>query len=315
MDEITVGDRPLLSKVFYVETGTNATATLRNGDTVVVPGTLTDPTTVTLVVYKPDGSSNTYTYAGATVLKYATGVFDKSDYTADQAGDYIAIWTGTGAAVDTDVIRFTAFATTDNLYCSPEAVKSRFGITDTVDDHEINRAVRAASRRVESYTGWERFWRDPAVTTRTFSADTARSCRVPVGISTALGLVVKTDEDGDGTFERTLTIDTDFVLRPSNALARNPAWPYTEIWLADNYNFPVLANGRDGVQVTSRFGWPAIVDDIAEASLILSHRLFKRKETSSGVVGFDGLGATVRLSRTDPDVAELLSPYRVFGIA
>lgn len=312
-DVILVGDKPLLSKVFFVETGTNATATLRNGDTQVVPGTLTDPTTVTLTIYKPDGSSSSFTYAGGTVTKFATGVFDKQDYTVDQAGEYIGVWVGTGAAIDTDVFRFTVFSTTENLYCTVESLKSRFGISDTVDDFELQRAVRAASRRIESYTGRKRFWRDPAVTVRTFTADTSRSVRVPLGISTATGLVVKTDEDGDNTFERTLTVDTDFLLRPSDALT--DGWPYTEIVLADNYTFPIHSNGRDGVQVTARFGWPAIPDDVAEACLILSHRLFKRKETSSGVVGFDGIGATVRLSRTDPDVAELLSPYVVYAVA
>lgn len=313
MDVITVGDKPLLSKAFYVETGTNATATMRNGDTQVVPGTLTDPTTVTLTIYKPDGSSNAYTYAGGTVLKFGTGVFDKSDYTVDQAGDYIAVWTGTGTAADLEVIRFTVFAVADNLYCTVGSLKSRFGISDAVDDFELERAVRAASRRVESYTGRPRFWRDAAVTTREYAATDGRTLYIPEGISTETGLIVATDEGGSGTFARTLTVSTDFLGWPRNALADGK--PYEQIHLADNYSFPVHANGRYGVQVTARFGWPSIPADVSEACLILSHRLFKRKETSSGVVGFDGGGVTVRLSRMDPDVAELLDPYRIFGIA
>lgn len=320
-DVIVVGDTPLLSKVFYVETGTDVTATLRNGETDVVPGTLTNPTTVSLTVQKPDGSSNTYTYAGSTITRLSTGVYDKQDYTADQAGDYIAVWTGTGTVVDTEVIRFTVFSTSSNLYCTPDQMKSRFGISDVRDDFELERACRAAARRVESYCDRDRFWRDAAVQDLVFDADSPYCVRIKgprgtIGISTATGVVVKTDEDGDGVYERTLTVSTDFLLKPLNAVSLNPAWPYETIEMVGNssYRLPMIY-GRPGVQVTARFGWPAVPDDVSEAALILSHRLFKRKETSTGVVGFDALGATVRLARTDPDVAELLDPYRRLGIA
>lgn len=194
-------------------------------------------------------------------------------------------------------------------------MKSRFGITDATDDAHLERAVEAASRRVESYCNRERFWVDAVVTTREFFATDGRSTKVPVGISTTTELVVKTDENADGTFERTLTINTDFLLRPADAARRVPVWPFNEIWLADNYLFPTPSNGRPGVQVTAKFGWPAVPDDVEEACVILAHRLWKRKETSTGVIGFDGFGATVRLSRTDPDVVELLEPYVVHGLA
>lgn len=295
--------------VFYESSSEKAT--IRN--VFKVGGTATDPTTISLAVTTPSGTTTTYTYAAAQITKNGTGDYQKL-IDCSEDGDWIAVWTGTGTAADVQEVRWQVFKATDNLYCSVESLKSRFGISDTVDDYELERAVRAASRRVESYCGRERFWRDATVQTRTFRADDSYLCCVPVGISTATGLVVKTDEDDDGTFERTLTITTDFVLKPSNALARNPAWPYTEIRLADNYTFPCL-RVRDGVQVTARFGWPEIPDDVREAALILSHRLFKRKDTATGVLGFDAIGATVRLSRSDPDVAELLDPYRVFAVA
>jgi hypothetical protein len=297
------------SSVFYESSSEQAT--VRN--IFKVAGTATDPTAVSLTVTTPAGVSTTYTYAAAEITKNTTGDYQKL-IACSEDGDWIAVWVGTGAAADVQVSRWQVFST-GNLYCSVESLKSRFGISDTADDYELERAVRAASRRIESYCGRERFWRDSAVTIREFEADDTRCCRVPEGISTSTGLVVKTDEDGDGTYERTLTIATDFLLKPLNATSKNPAWPYDEIVLADNYSFPVHRNGRPGVQVTARFGWPEIPDDIREAALILAHRLFKRKETASGVVGFDGAGVTVRLARTDPDVAELLSPYVVIAVA
>lgn len=298
------------ASVFFSGSDETVTVTI----TYTVAGVLTDPTTVSWAVTSPTGTTTTYTYAGATITRDSVGQFSKEITCADP-GDWVLVSDSAGAAADANEVRWTVFQSNAHLLCSVESLKSRFGIGDTADDFELQGAVRAASRRIESYCGRERFWRDPAVTTRTFQADNSRSCRVPVGISTATGLIVKIDEAGDGTFGTTLTVNTDFILRPTDALSKSPAWPHTEVWLADNYSFPVLCNGRDGVQITARFGWPAVPDDVREAALILSHRLFKRKETSTGVVGFDALGATVRLARTDPDVAELLSPYVVYGVA
>lgn len=295
------------STVFY-ESATEV-ATLTN--TFSVSGTPTDPTTISLAVTDPAGTTTTYTYALGQITRTSAGVYTKN-VAVPLAGDWTAVWTGTGAAADVQPAQWTVFGTT-KLYCTAATLKSRFGITDTNDDLEINRAIVAASRRVESYTGRPRFWRDAAVTVREYEAVSSNTVLIPEGISTETGLIVKTDEGGLGSFDRTLTIATDYLGRPRNALA--DGWPYFEVLLADNYTFPIHSNGRAGVQVTARFGWPSVPADVSEACLILSHRLFKRKETSSGVVGFDALGATVRLSRTDPDVAELLDPYRVFGIA
>lgn len=285
-------------------------ATLTN--TFSVSGTPTDPTTVSLTVTTPGGVSTTYTYAAAEITKSSTGVYTKN-IACSEDGEWFAVWVGTGAAADVQVVRWTVFPVS-NLYASAEAVKSRFGITDTLDDHEVQRAVQVASRQVELDTGWERFYQDGTVQVRTFAADGPYCCRIPVGISTLTGLIVKTDEDDDGTFERTLTVDTDFVVRRPHGHEYDTGWPYTELLLADNYTFPVL-KVRHGVQVTARFGWPTVPWQIAEASLIQSHRLFKRKETSSGVLGFDALGATVRLASMDPDYARLIAPFVRHGIA
>lgn len=58
--------------------------------------TNTDPTTVSLLIEKPDKTSTTYTYDGGTVTKTATGSFSKA-VTLDQRGTWRYVWTGTGA--------------------------------------------------------------------------------------------------------------------------------------------------------------------------------------------------------------------------
>lgn len=295
--------------VFYASASELATLT----NSFYVASVLTDPTTISLAVTSPSGTTTTYTYAGSTITKTSTGIYTKN-IACSEAGEWVAVWTGTGTASDVVEVRWTVFATNANLYCSVESLKSRFGISDTVDDFELQQAVRSASRWVEGHCGRERFWRDATVQERTFPADSAILCRVPVGISTLTGLIVKTDEDGDGTFERTLTIDTDFLVRRPLGHEYDDGWPYTQIELADNYTFPIH-RVRHGVQIFARFGWPTILDDIRQATTIQSHVIFKDKESSTGVAGFDGMGAVVRIPAAHPRVLSLLSPYRVYAVA
>lgn len=299
-----------MSATTFYESATEI-ATLTN--TFRVAGVATDPTTISLAVTTPSGTTTTYTYALTQITRTSAGLYTK-DISCSEAGEWVAVWTGTGTAADVVEVRWTVFGTVDRLYCSVESLKSRLGITDTSDDHELAGAVRAASEQINGYVGRPfGFGRDAAVTIRTYQADSSRSVRIPEGISTATGLIVKTDEAATGTFGTTLTVNTDYLLRPENALV--DGWPVDEIWLADNYSFPILSNGRHGVQITARFGWPAVPWAVREACLIASQALFKRKETSTGVVGFDGTGIVVRLAREDPDYAKLLAPFRVYGIA
>jgi hypothetical protein len=63
-----------------------------------VSGTLTDPTTISLLIKDPDGQSNTYTYAGGTVTKDGTGEYSKA-ITLEEEGVYRYRWVGTGTVV------------------------------------------------------------------------------------------------------------------------------------------------------------------------------------------------------------------------
>lgn len=89
-DRLVVGDTPRLSNTFEVA------------------GTATDPTTVSLAVTDPSGNVDTYTWAGGTVTKSATGVFYK-DVTVDEDGVWEFKWTGTGTAADIATGTFTVY--------------------------------------------------------------------------------------------------------------------------------------------------------------------------------------------------------------
>ncbi|MFC8456442.1 hypothetical protein ACFUJ0_06100 [Streptomyces sp. NPDC057242] len=66
------------------------------------------------------------------------------------------------------------------------------------------------------------------------------------------------------------------------------------------------------MRVGTRFGWPAVPDDITEAALIQAARLYRRKDSPEGVTGSAEWGV-VRLSRRDPDVWNLIDPYVLPG--
>jgi hypothetical protein len=179
---------------------------------------------------------------------------------------------------------------------------------DTGDDAKLGRAIEAASRQIDGYCG-RKFWVDSTEADRQFWAESGRLCYVD-DISTVTNLAVKIDEDANGSFERTLTITTDFILLPANAADMVPVRPYTEIILADNYTFPMPSNGRPGVQVTAKFGWPAVPDDVKKACLIQAADLFKAKDAPFGMAGSDQMGQLRVTSSIHRFAQALLAPYR-----
>jgi len=58
----------------------------------------TDPSTITLKVKNPAGTTSTYTYAGGTITRSAAGIYYK-DITIDDDGMWYYRFEGTGAVV------------------------------------------------------------------------------------------------------------------------------------------------------------------------------------------------------------------------
>ena len=197
-------------------------------------------------------------------------------------------------------------------YASLAELKGFIGIPalDVADDATLTLALDAASQQVDWFCD------------RTFTDDdtpTVRLYEVPAGstgtltidpISTTTGLVVKTDDNNDGTFETTWTLDTDFRLEPINATAAGVPWDRL-VALGTRW-FPRLAY-RPGVQVTARFGWPAgaAPSSVKQATLLQAALLWKRKDAPFGVAGSVEFGSEIRLlAKLDPNAQDLLRPYR-----
>ena len=77
--------------------------------TFSVNGLPTDPTTVTLSI-KVGGSTTTYTYAAATVTRLSQGIYYKT-VELSSAGDWLAVWEGTGACEAVTASTFRVEAT------------------------------------------------------------------------------------------------------------------------------------------------------------------------------------------------------------
>ena len=198
-----------------------------------------------------------------------------------------------------------------NGYATLTEIKTFLSISDNVDDTLLESMVEAASRSIDRIAN-RRFYLDANASARAYRVSSPIVLFTD-DIGTTSGLVVKTDDDGDGTFETTLTLNTDYIMDPLTAL--DLGRPYTQVTMVTNtQTFPIFPglfqNGlRPGVQVTARWGWPSVPDDLNQACLILTADLYKRKDSLGGILGLGDLGA-IRMSPLGRDVTAMVRAYR-----
>jgi hypothetical protein len=199
----------------------------------------------------------------------------------------------------------------NNGYATRNQVKAalRIGTADTLDDDLIDNCVGAASRLIDGYCN-RRFWQTGTAEARVFQAEDSFYCSIDDIAGTALTL--KTSTQADGTFDLTWS-RSDYQLEPLNGNLDGLTWSYDKIRAVGDYLFPTV-NANYGeqalVQVTAVFGWPSVPEPVTQATIIQASRIFKRYDSPLGVAGFGDLGA-IRVSRfLDPDMAQLVEPYR-----
>jgi hypothetical protein len=200
--------------------------------------------------------------------------------------------------------------TISNGYATRNQVKAalRIGTADTLDDDLIDNCVGAASRLIDGYCN-RKFWQS-GTAARVYQAEDSFYCSIDDIAGTAITL--KTSSQADGTFDITWS-RSDYQLEPLNGNLDGLEWSYDKIRAVGDYLFPTV-NANYGeqalVQVTAVFGWPSVPEPITQATIIQASRIFKRYDSPLGVAGFGDLGA-IRVSRfLDPDMAQLVEPYR-----
>ncbi|MER6198021.1 head-tail connector protein [Streptomyces sp. NPDC001586] len=193
-----------------------------------------------------------------------------------------------------------------NEYADLGTLKRQLGLDDEDDSRDalLEQALTAASRSIDRGTG-RRFWLDGSPVQRVYRPqgrtvieDDGTALLVD-DIGSTSGLVVET---GSAAAWSTLT---GWEALPDNALTDGR--PITALLRSGGWGA-----GASRVRVTARFGWPAVPDEIVQATLIQANRLFKRKDSPEGVTGSAEWGV-VRLSRRDPDVWNLIEPYLLPG--
>lgn len=181
-----------------------------------------------------------------------------------------------------------------NCYLSVQAMRD--ALDDTTETHEADyeRAITAASRKIDDWCGLPAlprfFWREDTPSARLFTPVRRRWLLVGDFADTA-GMVVRTDDDGDGVFETTWDAG-EWTAEP---LVRPAGHPFTAIAATGARRFPLYGTyqGPPRLEVTARWGWPAIPAEVEEACLILAVALFKAMHLSGRELGFDELASGV----------------------
>jgi hypothetical protein len=190
-----------------------------------------------------------------------------------------------------------------NGYCTLAEVKAalRLANSDTTEDALLENSIEAASRRIDGYCNT--FFYQKQATIKLFTRF-PYVCSIPDLALSAITL--KTDDNGDGTFETTWTA-SDYYLDPVDTALTG--LPFRKIVASGSRSFPLLYDpNRPAIELTGTFGYPAIPEDVREACVLLAMRGFARYNSALGIVGFADMAITVRA--VDPDVRDYLMPYR-----
>lgn len=218
-----------------------------------------------------------------------------------------------------------------NSYCSPFDLMVRLSIPedDTREGQLIN-IVEAASRWVDHQTS-HRFY--TVTETRYYNAasrpqlwpwslDALESAvgypgRVEIDDFVSVTSVA-TDEDGDGVYERTWTVGTDYWLGPRNAPANGQPYRYiNRNPVSGRYLFPLF---EQAVAVTGACGYCTLANrpgDIRELTLQVAEQMARPvlAATMAGVSTYklaDELTVTMGSSQLPQQAQDILMNYRGF---
>jgi hypothetical protein len=198
-----------------------------------------------------------------------------------------------------------------NGYATLTQIKAYMSISDNTDNDLLEDLIESASRSIDRIAN-RRFYLDATASARLYRAYSDIFVYID-DLGTTSNLVVATDSNGNGTYSKILTLNQDYILDPLTAPSLGR--PYTQLTMVSNTEtwpiFPGLTqNGlRPGVQVTARWGWPSVPDDINMACLILTADLYKRKDAPGGILGLGDLGV-VRMSPLGRDVTAMVRAYK-----
>jgi hypothetical protein len=265
------------------------------------------------------------TAAGVTVVAatavgishVATGLYSYTwSISASQAaGSYVVIWDATDAELESvqasEVIAVEAAASAlGDPYITAAQLKTRLGISDTVDDTAAAEAVLAASRAIDKYTGRQFNKATTASARLLYPGASAYVLAVP-DFWTSTDLVIAADDGRDGSYGTTWA-STDYQLEPLNGIADGETgWPYNRIRAVGSYRWPdVSASTIVPIRVTAKWGWADKPAGVLSASYLLAADVLALKDARFGQSG--GMGEFGPwLVRQNRSAMMMLDPYRI----
>ncbi len=193
-------------------------------------------------------------------------------------------------------------------YITLEEAKQTLELTGlSYKDDDLREAISAASGGIDQYCG-RVFSSGGTADVRYYTA--SNTLYVDIDDTSAV-TALDTDYDGNGTYETSWTVTTDYTLEPPN----NPAigLPYTKIRVAYPRTSKRLPYYANAVRVTGTFGFASAPPEIKRATRIMAVRLMKRTDAPFGVIGLGFDNSVIRIPTIDPDLRFLLDPYTKGG--
>ena len=198
-----------------------------------------------------------------------------------------------------------------STYALLDDVKDALRISDTNDDVVLAGVIESASRAIDQYC--DRYFgqtgTEAVPVQRLYRATGTRQVLID-------DLVTLTDVEVDYSgYAETFTSlgATSVVKQPVNAATLVPPQPYTVLLAKPSAVLPLPPGW---VRVSGVWGWPAIPQQIRDACVLQSVRLFKSRDVPLGVMGGSDMLAPMRLpGGLHPDARILCEPFRRLGIA
>jgi hypothetical protein len=192
-------------------------------------------------------------------------------------------------------------------YCSLSQIKAAIRVTDAIDDALLEMAVESASRMIDAEC--DRNFYTSGTATRDFTPNDMYT--VDTDDLTSI-VSVKLDDTGDLTFPITLAA-TDYQTEPLNQRVSGNPYPIYRLRMIGDYLLPIWGN-QATVRIQGVYGFTPVPIQITQATIILASRYYKRLDSPLAVAGFGDMGA-IRVGKVDPDVAQLVRPFKKFAAA
>lgn len=193
-----------------------------------------------------------------------------------------------------------------NGYATLNQLKAAVRITDAIDDSLLEMAIESASRMIDAEC--DRSFFTSGTATRDFTPNDAYT--VDTDDLTEI-VSVKIDDDGDLQYAITLQT-SDYQAEPVNRLVSGNTFPIYRLRMIGDYLLPLWGQ-QATVRIEGVYGFTPTPIQITQATIIQASRIYKRLDSPLGVAGFGDMGA-IRVGKVDPDVAQLIRPFKKYAV-